>query len=317
MLCRKTFFNKIRRSLFGELSQSQVDGINADLDYWQQHYPDGNPQHLAYILATEYWETGRSMQPVPERGGKDYLTRMYDIQGDRPAKARELGNIRPGDGAKYTGGKVQLTGRNNFREQGRKLGIDLENHPDLIYDMGVSTAVLIGGMMDGDFTGRALSDYTDLAGNLDEINARRVINGTDKAAEIAAIYQQFLSALESAATAHAVNQAAIAQQAPMPTVQHNPTVQSLPASNAQPSPPDWADYLQWRNAQQQKATNKPLQKSKTLLIVVATWLSMYLARKQIDLPPEQIMEIVYNIASVGLTLIGFLRVFFTKQAISR
>ena len=311
MLCRKTFFNKIRRSLFGELSQSQVDGINADLDYWQQHYPDGNPQHLAYILATEYWETGRSMQPVPERGGKDYLTRMYDIQGDRPAKARELGNIRPGDGAKYTGGKVQLTGRNNFREQGGKLGIDLENHPDLIYDMGVSTAVLIGGMMDGDFTGRALSDYTDLAGNLDEINARRVVNGTDKAAEIAAIYQQFLSALESAATAHAVNQAAIAQQAPMPTVQ------SLPASNAQPSPPDWADYLQWRNAQQQKATSKPLQKSKTLLAVVATWLSMYLARKQIDLPPEQIMEIVFNIASVGLTLIGFLRVFFTNQAISR
>lgn len=321
MLCRKTFFNKSRRSLFdGELSQPQVDGINADLDYWEQHYPDGNLQHLAYILATDYWETGRTMQPIAERGGKDYLTRMYDIQGDRPAKARELGNIHPGDGAKYTGGKIQLTGRRNFRIQGRKLNLPLEEQPELIYDMAISTAVLVGGMMDGDFTGHSLHDYTDKAGNLDEIKARRVVNGEDHAEDIATIYQKFLSALESAATIYAVTQAATAQQTITPANAPYQSSSQVTRQNApvpETVPVDWADYLQWRQVQQQKAASKPMQKSKTLIAVLATWVSMYLARKEINLPPEQIMDIMFNIASSGLALIGILRVFFTNQAISR
>ena len=215
MFCRETFFDGVRQTLFdGGLDQGQVDGMEADLNYWQANYPNGNHQHLAYIMATDYWETARTMQPIPERGGKDRLNRMYGPEGDRPDKARELGNTTPGDGATYTGGKIQLTGRKNFRRQERKLGIPLESSPELILDMEVSVAVLFGGMMDGDFTGKSLSDYTAKNGELDWTNARRVVNGLDHASEIAAIARKFHAALQEAAASygHAQAQSVLAQR---------------------------------------------------------------------------------------------------------
>lgn len=43
---------------------------------------------------------------------------------------KDLGNTRPGDGARYKGrGIFQLTGRANYRSYGRLLGLDLEEQP--------------------------------------------------------------------------------------------------------------------------------------------------------------------------------------------
>ena len=62
----------------------------------------------AYVLATTNLETGYTMRPINEFGGNAYFKKMYDIKGDRPSKARELGNLSPGDGIKYHGrGYVQ------------------------------------------------------------------------------------------------------------------------------------------------------------------------------------------------------------------
>ena len=129
------------------------------------------------------------MQPIKEIGGTAYFTRMYDINGQRPAKARELGNLAPGDGVKYAGrGYVQLTGRTNYARYG------LAERPDDAMKPEVAGAILRSGMANGTFTGKKLADY--LPG--DYVGARRIINGTDRAADIAGYAVGFETALKEA-----------------------------------------------------------------------------------------------------------------------
>lgn len=85
---------------------------------------------LAAFLAQCHHES-LDFKRVTEIGGSlDF--RKYDIRYN-PKKAKELGNIKPGDGARYKGrGYIQLTGRYNYREAGRALGLPLEQKPELV-----------------------------------------------------------------------------------------------------------------------------------------------------------------------------------------
>lgn len=161
---------------------------------------------IAYALATTYHETAHTMEPVPEYGGNAYFHRMYDIQGHRPAKARELGNLQPGDGVKYKGrGYVQLTGKDNYVKAAKKLvalgfKVDLVNNPDLALRPDVSAAILVAGMREGWFTGRDIDDDlpADGAATLAQfIASRDIINGSDKAKLIGEYAVDFQAALMS------------------------------------------------------------------------------------------------------------------------
>lgn len=193
MIDRGAFFASVRVS-FGRLSQAQVDGFNAILDEWKWR-GGGDKRHLAYMLATCWHETATTMQPIREIGGIAYFTRMYDIKGARPAKARELGNLKPGDGAKFCGrGYVQLTGRSNYVKAGRAIGVDLIAFPDAAMKPEIAAKIMFVGMAEGWFTGRKLSHYfSDKAD--DAVHARRIINGLDCASQVAGYHAKFLNAI--------------------------------------------------------------------------------------------------------------------------
>jgi putative chitinase len=190
------FFDLIRGQIFGgALNADQVKHIEAIADAsaaagWSIPY-------AAYALATGQHETARFVH-LKELGGVGYFTRMYDVRGNRPSLARSNGNIHPGDGPRFIGrGYVHLTWRNNYRRAGQKIGVDLENNPELAAEPGIAARVMIEGMQAGWFTGRAMRHYLD-SSPPDYVGARRIINGTDKAALIAGYARDYERALRGA-----------------------------------------------------------------------------------------------------------------------
>lgn len=203
MIDRKKFFAGIRQQPFdGKLSSGQVSGASAILDEWERRDLK-DLRWLAYMLGTAKWETDHTMQPIQEAGGTAYLTRNYDVRGSNPARARKNGNIVPGDGVRYSGkGFVQLTWKNNYDKmttllQKAGVKVDLVARPDLAMRLDIASFVMFEGMIGGVFTGRKLADYFN-AQTTDWLNGRRIINGVDKAAEIAGIAKMFYADLTAA-----------------------------------------------------------------------------------------------------------------------
>lgn len=166
MLDRAIFFAAVRKA-FGRLSQSQVDGFNKILDEAERR--NTLLPRLAYMLATVRWETSRTMQPVREMGGERYLKSKpyYPWVGE---------------------GLVQVTWEENARKFGAKKPGDLLKWP-------IALVALFDGMEKGMFTGKKLSDYVSPPRSHDFVNARRIINGTDHARDIAKLADTFESAL--------------------------------------------------------------------------------------------------------------------------
>lgn len=194
----KEFFDRVRADLFaGSLTQQQVNGCKTIVAAFE----GCDPRWTAYALATAFHETARTMQPIHEMGGKEYLRRNYDITGSKPDRARRMGNVNPGDGVKYAGrGYVQLTWRVNYAKAGKALGLDLVNDPDRAMDPIPAAMILRKGMEEGWFTGKKLRDYF-IGAKADWTGARRIINGTDKAELIAGYARKFYAALLASAPA--------------------------------------------------------------------------------------------------------------------
>jgi predicted chitinase len=135
----------------------------------------GQPAQIAYVLASVQWETAQTFQPVREAYWRNETWRQINLA------------YQP----YYGRGYVQLTWHNNYQKYSDILSLDLVNNPDLALEPNVALFVLVHGLKTGSFTGRKITDYINDS-TTDFVGARRCINGTDKANEIAKIAQAFL-----------------------------------------------------------------------------------------------------------------------------
>lgn len=229
---RKSFYDHIRKA-YGPLTGSQVAGMENLLNVAVRYVPDMSAQELAYNLGTAWHETAFTMQPITERGQRSYFNKYEP--GTRIGGV--LGNTQPGDGYKYRGeGHVQNTGRRNASVATERLnhlyglGIDLVRNPDQRGDPLISALSLFIGNREGWWTGKDLNDYIDAFDESDDedlrefINARRVVNGTDKAEKIGRHALAFEKGLQKAgyeagATAPAPIPIPVKPPAPTPVAQ--------------------------------------------------------------------------------------------------
>ncbi|CAA9328454.1 MAG: GH19 [uncultured Gemmatimonadetes bacterium] len=139
---------------------------------------------LAYVLATAEHESDRFATLEEYASGAAYEGRS------------DLGNTQPGDGPRFKGrGYVQLTGRNHYRQYARLSGIHLELLPPVLTNWpALSAWVLVDGMWRGAYTGGRLDGFVS-SGRTDFHNARRVVNGLDRADRIAARAEAWLKKL--------------------------------------------------------------------------------------------------------------------------
>ena len=189
------FFSEISKTLFGNsISINQRKGIEYKLKAFGNHGITDN-RWKAYMLATSYHETARTMQPITERGkgaGRPY-----------GKKYKQDGTVYAHPNCIYFGrGDVQLTWFENYERMGKLLGIPLLENPELALQPEISARIMIEGMTrgisgKGDFTGVSLENYFSGSKN-DPVNARRIINGLDRAELIAGYYEGFLRALINA-----------------------------------------------------------------------------------------------------------------------
>ncbi len=200
---KPAFFDWLRSSkLLGEtLSTDEVKGLEALTSaFGAASWPLA---FAAYGLATAYHETAHTMLPVKELGGTAYFMRMYDKTGNRPKVAADLGNTQVGDGALFAGrGYPQLTGRRNYTRADTELGLkgELLRNPDLAMRPDIAARIMVLGMSEGWFTGRSLKSYltTLTPGTRAQfVEARRIINGQDRAGDIADYALAFQKALQA------------------------------------------------------------------------------------------------------------------------
>lgn len=175
---RKSFFAGYRE-LWGSLSQSQVDGLEFLLGAIEQDPKWESVQQISYFLATIQHETARTFQPIKE----------VRERKDSPRRASQdrywLTDF-------YGRGYVQITWKKNYERFG------IGGAPDKALEPETAYRIAANGMREGLFTSLSLDDFIN-DDKTDYVNARKVINGLDKANEIAKNAKHFEAILTVAA----------------------------------------------------------------------------------------------------------------------
>jgi putative chitinase len=198
---RKVFYDAIRAKL-GALSTANVAGFELFINEAVRRHE--LLASFAYVLATVWWETAKTMQPVRE-------AYWVGKGNEAAAEAWRKAHLRywPFYGRSYP----QFTWEQNYKRatdiwnatyRGDGPMVDFVKNPDAIMDPKYGVPLTFHAMDAGWFTGKKLGDYID---NIDEgdaedlrefISARRIVNGTDRQTEIGNLALMFEHNLRSA-----------------------------------------------------------------------------------------------------------------------
>ena len=162
------------RSILNDSAASQEQVKERIMDAFRFIGLSSKPQ-MAYGLATAQWETAHTFKPVKEAFWLSENWRRRNLR------------YYP----YYGRGYVQLTWKNNYELYASILGLDLEADPDIALRHDVALFVIAHGMKMGSFTQRRLEEFIN-ENKTDFVNARRVINGQDKAQEIAELAEGYI-----------------------------------------------------------------------------------------------------------------------------
>ena len=173
----------------------------------------------AYILATIEHETAGTFKPVVEgywiKTNRENALYNYYLRNNKGAiksifpntqiiKQGNLTAVYPINPMYYGRGLVQVTHIWNYEKFDKILNIPLLEKPELANEPETAWKILEIGMVQGLYTGKKLADYLNDKG-LDFYSARRIINGVDRASQIAGRADKYFNALEWIEQAKAEN----------------------------------------------------------------------------------------------------------------
>ncbi len=170
MINRKKFFDGYRITLDPDkkLTQNEVNNLDGFLNMVDSEYKKLSRQQWAYVFATVFHETNATFLPVKEAY---WLSEEW-----------RKNNLRYFP--YYGRGYVQITWKENYDKFSKRLGEDFVKSPDLVMLPKYAFRILVDGFINGLFTNKKISDYINET-KKDYVGARRCINGTDKAQQIA------------------------------------------------------------------------------------------------------------------------------------
>ena len=150
--------SNLLRKLCPSSKQDIIDGVALYLNQYAKDYDLINDLRMCHFLAQAAHESAHFMKLDEYASGLAYEGRD------------DLGNNQPGDGVRYKGrGIFQLTGRANYITYGKKLGLDLVNHPEIASTPEVSVRVALEYWKNKNLN--ALADADDI------VSITRRING--------------------------------------------------------------------------------------------------------------------------------------------
>lgn len=185
---KEKFFQTLSTTSVEVKDKKSRDGIGYFLDYWNSKPEIKDTRWLAYIMATAYFETRGTFEPIRETfagSDEEAIAKLDKAYVDKGRKGHYYWYRVPETGRSYFGrGYVQLTWADNYKKIDKLFGISSPHksyywNPELALEQDHAAKILVTSMIYGIYRRhQCLAAYFDKEkGISDWKGARSIING--------------------------------------------------------------------------------------------------------------------------------------------